>query len=224
MSTREAHAVRPPMDETALRNEEWVHRFGLTERFAHWWTVSLVATALLTGLALGDEAEGGPMLTAHIGAVVLIGVGLLLAVVVGNTRALLTATYHLFTVDRRDAAWVRAHLPGAAPRSEADEWGMFNPGQKVLAWALTLAVSAVIVTGIQAWNAGEGQGSLHGAAVVAAMVLLGCHVFMAVVNPSTRPALAGMVLGRVRRSWAEEHHGGWLHDGDRDRDRRAQRR
>ncbi|WP_191907798.1 cytochrome b/b6 domain-containing protein [Nocardioides cynanchi] len=212
MSSRAAQAPSTPVDHTALRGEEWVHRFGLTERFAHWWTVSLVATALLTGLALGDDAEGGPMLTAHVGAVVLIGVGLVLALVLGNTRALLTATYHLFTVDRRDAAWVRAHLPGAAKRHEPDEWGMFNPGQKVLAWALSLAVTAVVVTGIQAWQAGEGEGSLHGAAVLVAMVLLGCHVFMAVVNPSTRPALAGMVLGRVRRSWAEQHHGGWLHD------------
>jgi formate dehydrogenase subunit gamma len=97
---------------------------------------------------------------------------------------------------------------------------MFNPGQKVLAWALALAVAVVILTGIQAWQAGEGEGSLHGAAVVAAMALLGCHVFMAVVNPSTRPALAGMVLGRVRRSWAQEHHGGWLHDSDRQRQQR----
>ena len=216
MSTQHAHVMPPPVDDTNLRAEEWVHRFGPTERFAHWWTVSMVAAALLTGLALGDEAESGPMLTAHVGAVVLIGVGLLLALVLGNTRALFTAAFHLFTVDRRDAAWVRAHLPRSGSRSGTDEWGMFNPGQKALAWALTLAVSAVIYTGIQAWNAGEGQGSLHGAAVVVAMVLVGCHVFMAVVNPSTRPALAGMVLGRVRRSWAEQHHGGWLHDRDRD--------
>jgi len=197
-----------------------VHRFGLTERFAHWWTVTMVATALLTGLALGDEAESGPMLTTHVAAVVLIGVGLLLAVSFGNTRALLTATFHLFTVDRRDIAWVRAHLPRSEARREANGWGMFNPGQKALAWALTLAVSAVVYTGIQAWHAGESEGSLHGAAVVVAMVLVGFHVFMAVVNPATRPALAGMVLGRVRRSWAEQHHGGWL----RDRERRAPRR
>jgi cytochrome b subunit of formate dehydrogenase len=141
--------------------------------------------------------------------------------VLGNTWALLTAAFHLFTVDRRDAAWVRAHLSRSGAGSDAGEWGMFNPAQKVLAWALTLAVSVVVYTGIQAWNAGEGEGSLHGAAVVVAMVLVGCHVFMAVVNPSTRPALAGMVLGRVRRSWAEQHHGGWLHDRDRDRNESA---
>ena len=37
------------------------------------------------------------------------------------------------------------------------------------------------------------------------------HVFMAVVNPATRPALPGMVFGRMRRSWAARHHRAWLH-------------
>jgi len=46
----------------------WVKRFGLTERFAHWWTVLMVAAALLTGIAMGDEVESGPLLTVHVGA------------------------------------------------------------------------------------------------------------------------------------------------------------
>jgi cytochrome b subunit of formate dehydrogenase len=178
----------------------------------------MVAAALLTGLALGDEAESGPMLKAHIGAVILIGAGLTVALVVGNTRALLGAAYHLFTFDRRDLAWVRGHLHRSPTRGRQGEWGMFNPGQKVLSWALSLAVAAVIYTGIQAQGSGgEGSGSMHGAAVVVAMVLVGAHIFMAVVNPSTRPALRGMVLGRVRRSWAEQHHGGWLRDKEHGR-------
>ncbi len=218
MSMRGAQVQAPRPEAGDPRREEWVHRFGLTERFAHWWTVSMVAAALLTGLALGDEAESGPMLTAHIGAVVLIGAGLAVALVLGNTRALLAATYHLFAFDRRDAAWVRDHLHRSTARGHHGEWGMFNPGQKVLSWALSLSVVAVIYTGIVASRAGgEGSGSMHGAAVVVAMVLVGAHIFMAVVNPSTRPALRGMVLGRVRRSWAEQHHGGWLHDREHGR-------
>ncbi len=223
MSTRGAQAQRPRREADSPRREEWVHRFGFTERFAHWWTVSMVAAALLTGLALGDEAESGPMLTAHIGSVILIGAGLAVALVVGNTRALLAAAYHLFAFDRRDVAWLRDHLhrsPARGREGRHGEWGMFNPGQKVLSWALSLAVAVVVYTGIVAANSGgEGSGSMHGAAVVVAMVLVGAHVFMAVVNPSTRPALRGMVLGRVRRSWAEQHHGGWLHDREHGRTR-----
>lgn len=202
---------------TRPRQSEWVHRFGRTERFAHWWTVSMVATALVTGLALGDDAEsGGPLLTIHWGAVVMIGVGLLAALVFGNTRALLRATWQLFSLDRRDAAWVRNHLRHPFGGGAHGEYGMFNPAQKVLAWGLTVAVAAVIYTGIQALSAGgDDSAGPHVAAVVVAMVLVGAHIFMAVLNPSTNPALAGMVFGRVRRSWAATHHGGWLKDQDR---------
>jgi formate dehydrogenase subunit gamma len=91
-------------------------------------------------------------------------------------------------------------------------WGMFNTGQKLLTWAVGASVAAVIVTGIQSWSAGGdgGEGGLHGSTVAVTLVLLSAHIFMAVVNPATRPALPGMVFGRVRRSWAAKHHPEWL--------------
>ena len=71
----------------------------------------------------------------------------------------------------------------------------------------------MIYTGIRAALAGgDDAGGPHSVAIVAAMVLLGAHVFMAVLNPGTNHALHGMVFGRVRRSWAAKHHGGWLKD------------
>lgn len=190
----------------------WVARFGLTERFAHWWTVLMVATALGTGLALGDEG-GGLMLTTHWGAVVMIGVGLLAALILGNTKALLRATWSLFSIDRRDVTWVRDHLRHPLGGGAHGDYGMFNPGQKALAWSLSGAVAVVIFTGIQALDSGgEESGGAHGAAVVVAMVLLGVHVFMAALNPATNHALVGMLSGRVRRTWAAKHHNGWLKD------------
>lgn len=193
---------------------EWVNRFGRTERFAHWWTVSMVASALGTGLALGDDgAESGLLLTAHWGSVVLIGVGLFAALVLGDTRGLLRATRRLFSLDRRDVTWVRDHLPHRPGGRGHGDYGMFNPAQKALAWALTGAVAVVIYTGIQSLSAGgENSAEPHATAVIVAFVLLGAHVFMAVLNPATNHALVGMVFGRVRRSWAAKHHGGWLKD------------
>jgi cytochrome b subunit of formate dehydrogenase len=87
---------------------------------------------------------------------------------------------------------------------------MFNPGQKLLAWALTASVTAVVATGIQAWSAHTGEGNLHGAAVLLTALLLSAHVFMAVLNPATQPALASMAFGRVPRSWAAEQQGAVL--------------
>lgn len=212
MGSKGSVLERAPLD--APGGHEWVRRFGLTERFAHWWTVLMVAIALGTGLALGDDgAESGGLLTAHWGAVALIGVGLLAAVVLGDTRALLRATGKLFSVDRRDATWISDHLRHPLGGRGHGDYGMFNPAQKALAWALTAAVAVVIYTGIQAASAGgDDAGGPHTAAVVVAMVLVGAHIFMAVLNPATNHALHGMVFGRVRRSWAAQHHGGWLKD------------
>ena len=190
--------------------EVWVARFGRTERFTHWWTVLMVVFALVTGLLIGDENRSGVTMWLHIGSVALILVGLAVAVLFGDRAAIVVSVRELFGFDARDRAWLVARLRHPLQRHPLPQWGLFNTGQKVLAWALTVWIVAVVVTGIVSWWSGAEGGGLHGVAVVATMVLLTAHVFMAAVNPSTRPALAGMLLGRVRRSWAATHHGAWI--------------
>jgi len=213
MATQEDLLTPGPRTRSDGSDEEWVHRFGPTERFAHWWTVLMVSTALVTGLALGDDHRSGPLLVAHWGSVALIGIGLLGALAVGDTRGLLQATWRLFSFDRHDLVWVRDHLRHPGRRGEHGDYGMFNTGQKALAWALSATVAVVVLTGLQSLSSGGDDASgPHAAAVVVAMALIGAHVFMAALNPSTNHALRGMTLGRVRRSWAAQHHGGWLKD------------
>ena len=36
------------------------------------------------------------------------------------------------------------------------------------------------------------------------------HLYLALLHPSTRGALRGVVLGVVRREWAREHHPAWV--------------
>src|SRR5664279_4116476 len=72
----QGHDAVPPSDD-------WVPRFGVTERLTHWWTMLMIATALLTGAGLGDNG-GGPLLIAHVLAVALLGVGLVVAMLVGD--------------------------------------------------------------------------------------------------------------------------------------------
>jgi formate dehydrogenase subunit gamma len=214
-SVSQLHAPPAPVPERdCAARALWVPRFGRTERFAHWWTVLMLLVAVLTGLGMGDEGGSGTMLKVHVAAVILIGAGLGAGILFGDRRALLKSAIRLFGFDRRDTAWLRARLRHPLDRGAEPAWGMFNTGQKLLAWALTASVAAVIVTGIQSWSAG-GEGGLHGATVAVTLVLLSAHIFMAVVNPSTRPALAGMVFGRVPRSWAAKHHPEWLDKLDR---------
>ena len=207
----------PEEDRQDLRHHhrsQWVPRFGASERLLHWWIVSMFAAALLTGLAMGDEAESGPLLRLHVGSVVMIGVGVVVALVFGKRRAIVRSAWELLVFDRDDVAWVTGLVRHPLHRRAEPRWGKFNTGQKVLAWSLIGSMVALIWTGVQSRSSGGDAAGPHSAAVVVAVVLLCAHIFMAVVNPSTRPALPGMIFGRVRRSWAERHHGGWLDEVD----------
>ena len=186
-----------------------VHRFGRSERFLHWWIVAMYSLALLTGVAMGDEAESGSLLQTHIAAVVLIGAGIVVVLVVGDTMAVLRSAKDLLIIDRTDVRWIVRQVTHPFSR-EHFPWGKFNIGQKLLAWSLLGALAALIVTGVNSWSSGGDSSGPHSVAVVVSLVLLGSHVFMAIINPSTRPALPGMIFGHVKRSWAAKHHGGWL--------------
>jgi formate dehydrogenase subunit gamma len=203
------------LGEKRAAQDSWVPRFGRTERFAHWWTVAMMGAGLLSGLAMGDDAGSGSLLGVHVGSVALLGTGLGCAIIFGDSRALLRSARRLFSFDGRDAAWLKARVTGPFDGAQEPEWGMFNTGQKVLAWALSASIAALIITGVLSWSAG-GEGGLHGIAIFATFALLSAHLFMAVLNSATRPALAGMLFGRVRRSWAAKHHSEWLKDLDRE--------
>jgi formate dehydrogenase subunit gamma len=58
-------------------------------------------------------------------------------------------------------------------------------------------------------------GAVHAAAAFAFAIVIAGHVFMALLNPATRPALRGIVTGHVDRAWAERHHGRWVDGLDR---------
>jgi formate dehydrogenase subunit gamma len=200
-------AGAPPEPET-------IDRFGLTERLLHWWTVATFAVALLSGAAMGSEMEGGSLFHLHVAAVIAMGAGFVIAPVVGSARAVLRFARDAFIPERADVEFVGRILSRPLRRTGV-KWGKFNLGQKGLAWMMVASVAAIIVTGVHSWQTGGDASGPHSAAVVVALVLLSVHVFMAVVNPATRPALPGMIVGRVRRSWAVHHHARWVEAEDR---------
>ena len=192
----------------ARSDAEWVHRFGLTERLGHWWTVATLAVAALSGLAMGDDASG-PIVIVHVGAVVGFAVGALAILVFGNRRSLRRAAAALLWLDRSDRKWLAAKLRHPLGKHPEPQWGMFNAGQKVMSWALAASLTGLVISGIYALGH-EDSGGPHAAFAIGTGLLVAAHVFMAVVNPATRHALNGMVHGRVRRSWAAHHHPRWL--------------
>lgn len=196
------------------RDSNAIFRFGLTVRLLHWWTVVTFATALLTGLAMGSEMEDTNLFHLHVAAVIAMGGGFVVAVIFGNTMAVLGFVRDAFLPERSDFEFVGRMLSRPFHRTGV-RWGKFNLGQKGLAWMMLASLTAIIITGINSWHTDGDAAGPHTTAVIIALILLGVHVFMAVVNPVTRPALPGMVFGRVERSWALHHHARWVEDEDR---------
>lgn len=202
------------LHDSQRRDSNTIFRFGLSERLLHWWTVTTFAVALLTGLAMGSEMENGSLFHFHVAAVIAMGGGFAVALIFGNTLAVLRFVRDAFIPERSDFEFV-ARIVSRPFRRTGVKWGKFNLGQKGLAWMLLASLTAIIITGINSWHTDGDAAGPHSAAVIVALILLGVHVFMAVVNPATRPAFPGMVFGRVQRSWAIHHHAQWVEDEDR---------
>ncbi|MDQ1294660.1 MAG: formate dehydrogenase subunit gamma [Actinomycetota bacterium] len=201
------------MDQESQQGKDgqrFVERHGRTQRLAHWWVTVFFAAAILT--APGDARGHTAVLVAHVLAATALIVGALV-VLLGGDRQALAADLRALRFDDTDRAWVRS-LRGKGAESRPVRWGKFNTGQKVTARALLVLVVALLLSG--AFDAISGSKTIHPPLFAATMLVLAGHVFMAVVNPSTRPALRGMVRGSVDRAWARHHHPAWLDEVDPD--------
>jgi cytochrome b subunit of formate dehydrogenase len=163
---------------------------------------------------MGSEMENGNLFHLHVASVIAMGSGFAVALVIGNTMAVFRFLRDAFLPERSDFEFVARIVTRPFQRTGV-RWGKFNLGQKGLAWMMLASVTAIIITGINSWHTDGDASGPHSTAVIIALILLGLHVFMAVLNPVTRPALPGMVFGRVKRSWALHHHAKWVEDEDR---------
>ncbi len=200
---------------------ETLERFCKTTRSFHWTFASCFLTLAGTGaiLALRDElglatdlVEG--LLTLHKAA----GVGLLalpaFVILTGDTRAVLRDLRAIFRFGRRDLEWLALQPLAVAGLAELPPAGKLNAGQKVNSLAVAALTATLAVTGTILWVR---PGSLlawfvHLACFVAWIPLFAGHLALALVIPGTRPALRGMLTGRVHREWAAHHHPLWVEE------------
>jgi formate dehydrogenase subunit gamma len=209
-------ATTPTHGSAAATATERVARFDGTERLLHWVHALAFVLLLATGLilylpslanAFGNRplAKDIHLITAVVWFAALLAIGLF-----GNRRALGRDRREIERFDADDLAWLRGR---PVPQ------GRFNAGQKV--HAILQAALAVLftVSGVLLWL-GERNTSfrldgtivLHDGAMFVAIALVIGHLFLAVVWPTTRPALRGMVRGDVDADWAREHHAKWSAD------------
>jgi len=217
-----AGGVGPP------RND-YVPRFALPTRLAHWALALPFVLLLLTGLT-----NYAPQLKAiEVADFRLFGwlhvvlgfamLGILVVVLLAllPRRSVRSDVRQLTDMSLDDYLWAQHQaLRLAGEDSVPPAVGKFNAGQKLNALLSAGVPLALLFTGVilgvnyiskTVFTVGlvESMFAWHTRlALLFIPVLLG-HLYLALVHPSTRESLRGMTLGVVRREWARRHHPAW---------------
>jgi formate dehydrogenase subunit gamma len=222
-------AAAPPTDLETGALPEFLDRFAPPSRQLHWLVAIPVLLLFITGLTnFWPEAKalhvGGARLFAWLH--VLLGFAfagalvLALLTIVPRREARRDAR-ELLTVRLADYLWLQHQaLRAAGQRSVGPRVGKFNAGQKLNAALTTLATLVLtgtgLVLGVNYWRKDvfdvdmvAGLFRWHTVISVLLLPLILGHIYMSTLNPGTRESLRGIVLGRVRCSWAERHHSAW---------------
>jgi formate dehydrogenase subunit gamma len=195
---------------------ERLERFTAAERLYHWAqalpflallaTGGLLLVERLTGVAWIQQAT---LVLAHQIAAISLGVCLLLALVWGRLRIHLQNLRLAFTWGRQDLIWFwRMPLQRFVPGVQVPPAGKFNPGQKLNLAAQLILLIVLATSGILMWLE---RGALlawyvHLIAFLLSMPLVLGHLYLALLHPTTRRGLRGVLDGQVDASWAREHY------------------
>ena len=105
-------------------------------------------------------------------------------------------------------------LAAVSKKIKLPEQGKFNAAEKLNFMTLTATYPLYIITGILIWvtNGLLLSWLIHfGMAIIATPFIIG-HLFMAMVNPSSRVALSGMFSGFVDPAFVKHHHTKWYNE------------
>lgn len=201
-----------------------VHRFRRAERLLHWSIAIPFLVCFATGMtlklfyALHPEGVSRDVLAfLH-----RVAGGSLLAFpllsVLSHWKDLDIHIYNvkvgwLWTWD--DVKWL--FLMGPATFSERftlPDARKFNAGERLNFMMVMSTWPLFVATGLVLWTPGIHfvPWVAHVAAALVAAPLMAGHIFMALVNPSTRVGLSGMITGKVDREWARHHYAAWYRD------------
>jgi formate dehydrogenase subunit gamma len=207
-------ATSSPRGGRASSRPRYVQRFTLTERLLHWVHASAFFVLLGSGLilylpALSTTFADRPLIKdIHFYTAVSWAGAMILIALLGNRRALARTIREVDLFDRDDRRFLAGHID--SPQ------GRFNAGQKVNVIVTAAFATLFFVSGMILWL-GErntdirlgGTIYLHDALMYLSVVIVVGHLYLALINRSTRHSLRGMVLGAVREDWAHAHHTKW---------------
>jgi formate dehydrogenase subunit gamma len=207
-------------------------RFALGTRLLHWINAFLFLALLISGLLIYIPAVKVPAVDGYrlvpllhiIFGVAWILAPLALIALIRRRGALAADVAGALTPEAGDAAWLRyAVLVVLGARLRQPRTGKFNAGQKLNTWYWLLASLALAMTGavlaINFFSKSVFDTSfveqvfpLHELIALFSLLPLAGHIYIAVANRSTRPALSGIISGDVDAAWAREHHAAWYEE------------
>jgi formate dehydrogenase subunit gamma len=198
-----------------------IRRFTIAERLLHWLLAVAFVVLLYTGFLMSVPALEGtvPRPTAkawHIDAAIALAVGTVV-ILIGRSRVLARTLGDLERFDADDRRWLAQIPRRIATGAPAPPQGRFNAGQKLNTAVVVGLMAVSYITGLLLWL-GErnttyrfaGTIDVHDDVMWLLMLLVIGHLYMALINPYTRPALRGIVTGTVDRTWARRHHEKWV--------------
>ena len=210
----------------------FIERFGAPTRRLHWTLGILYLLLLLTGVTnFWPEAKAFQLADTRVFAWlhVVLGWALVASIVLVvlpllSSRSLRSDLRELTRAGLGDYLWLQhAALRAMGSPSRAPRSGKFNAGQKLNALVSALLTAGLagsgVVLGVNYTTKSvfdvafvEDVFPWHTALALLAIPPLLGHLYLALLHPSTREALRGMALGRVRREWARAHHPAWVQE------------
>ena len=202
-----------------MKNDK-IRRFTLTEVLFHWLNAVIYMLLVITGaVMLFERLFEVQMASRPTFSVVhrIAGASLVLVLTQAFLLSLSARKFRQFWLTLRQClSWRRADILWLLKvplnmffrRISLPPVGRFNPGQKLHILAVFILLGGFCVSGlaIMLIPGALAPWIVHIVCFVPAAFFLLVHMFFALVNPTTRKALPGIITGLVSRDYAREHH------------------
>jgi len=184
-------------------------RFEKTEILLHWYHALPVLILIFTGFYLAWQGWQGIEHSDRISRIhEIVGVVLIflapISAISGNTRLIFKNILQIFHFGKSDLQWIRAEIF----KKHGPPQPKFNTGQKLNTIAVFCYTLALQASGIWLWLYPHSllPRRTHTIIAIFAVFLLMGHLYMAMINPKTRPGFWGIIHGFVPRSYIVDHH------------------
>lgn len=229
--TREIHAKSPAVEAPqairkppAAATNPQIMRFAKSERILHWaiagpFLISFASAIILVAIYNPDRTRPFRDVFAILHRTS--GVALIVLPMLAILKSRRDLRIYFYNIKQ---AWIWVYddfkwlaLMGLATvnsKIKLPEQGKFNAGEKLNFMVLMTTYPFYVATGLLMWitHLAIFAWLLHFAMAMLATPLLLGHLYMALINPSTRRGLPGMISGFVDRQWAKHHYRRWYRE------------